>query len=163
MSTDSLALPLALIEGHHLLGLVDDYITLLDGTRADDPALDRLTPRAYADDDAATLEFRQATRDDLLDRRLTDALEVRTSLEDFDIEIDPDSDAALREQVVHIEAIAVDTWLRTLSTMRLVIASRLGIDRDDTHAPDDPRFGVYDWLGYRLDQLVLLADESASR
>ncbi len=40
---------------------------------------------------------------------------------------------------------------------RLVLATRLGIRSDDDHDPADPRFGVYDWLGYRLDGLVQAA------
>ena len=55
---------------------------------------------------------------------------------------------------------AIDAWLRTLTALRLVIANRLGIESDDdTHDPEDPRYGVYDWLGYRLDGLVRAADE----
>ena len=42
-------------------------------------------------------------------------------------------------------------WMRTLAAIRLVVASRLGIETEDDHDEDDPRFGVYDWLGYRLD------------
>ena len=45
-------------------------------------------------------------------------------------------------------------WLRTLAALRLVLASRLGIRTEDDHDPEDPRFGVYDWLGYRLELLV---------
>lgn len=31
---------------------------------------------------------------------------------------------------------------------------RLGIVEAEDHDSDDPRFGIYDWLGYRLDGLV---------
>ena len=43
--------------------------------------------------------------------------------------------------------------MRTLTAIRLVIASRLGIEDEDDRDEDDPRFGVYDWLGYRLEGL----------
>jgi len=45
-------------------------------------------------------------------------------------------------------------WLRTLAAVRLVLATRLGIGDADEHLDGDPRFGIYDWLGYRLDGLV---------
>ncbi len=38
------------------------------------------------------------------------------------------------------------------------IAERLGIESDDDHDPDDARFGVYDWLGYRLELVIEAAD-----
>ena len=52
-------------------------------------------------------------------------------------------------------------WLRTLAAIRLVLASRLGIEVAEDHDPDDPRFGIYDWLGYRLDGLVAAVDDQA--
>ena len=54
-----------------------------------------------------------------------------------------------------------DALLRTLAAIRLVLASRLGVDDEDTHDNDDPRFGIYDWLGYRLDALLTALDEDA--
>jgi hypothetical protein len=144
---------LAPIEGRHLLAVVDEYITLLDGPRVEpDPALERLSPAAYPDDAAASAEFRLSTREDGFDQRLADALEVRTGLELF--EDDPGEVAALLE----IRTDVLDAWLRTLSGIRLVLASRLGIGRTDAHDPEDLRFGTYDWLGYRLEILVQLAD-----
>ena len=53
----------------------------------------------------------------------------------------------------------LQAWLRTLAALRLVLASRLGITTEDDHDGDDPRFGIYDWLGFRLDGLVRAADE----
>ena len=43
--------------------------------------------------------------------------------------------------------------------MRLVLATRLGIDSETDHDPEVPAFAVYDWLGYRLELLVQAADE----
>ena len=60
-------------------------------------------------------------------------------IEQTDIRLDPDE---------------VQAWLRTLAAIRLVLATRLGIEGADDHDEDDPRFGIYDWLGYRLDGLV---------
>ncbi len=52
----------------------------------------------------------------------------------------------------------LQAWLRTLAAIRLVLATRLGIKTEDDHDEDDPRFGIYDWLGYRLDGLVRAAE-----
>src|SRR5690606_18870021 len=73
------------IERHHLLGIVDEFIALLDGPRdAGDAALERLAPDPYPEDAAAADEYRRGTREDLFDQRLADALAVRAALEDFE-------------------------------------------------------------------------------
>lgn len=156
-----LRLSFATIEGQNLLHLVDEFIDLLVvGRETQDAGLDRLAPNAYPEDDDAAATFRAATRTDLLDRRVSDALDVRAALAPFDHDdVDPSTRAALSPREVVIPADEMDAWLRTLSAMRLVVATRLEIDDADTHDPRDQRFHVYDWLGYRLDQLVQLADE----
>ena len=56
--------------------------------------------------------------------------------------------------------------MRTLAAVRLVVASRLGIETEDDDAEaradddEDGRFGVYDWLGFRLDGIVQALDDS---
>ena len=151
MTDAALSVPFASIEGRHLIALVDDFIALLDAPRdTADEALERLAPDAYPDDPAAAEEYRRGTRDDLVDQRISDARTVRTALERFETDAGAD--------IVDVPRAELDGWLRTLSAMRLVLASRLGIDRDDGHDPDDPRYGTYDWLGYRLELLVQLAD-----
>lgn len=148
-----LQMPLAPMEGRHLLAIVDEFILLLDGPRDDDDdALERLSPAAYPDDPEASDEFRRSTRDDGFDQRLADALEVRTGLERFE------GEGGARAAVLEISTDVLDAWLRTLSGIRLVLASRLGLERTDAHDPEEVRFGTYDWLGYRLEVLVQLAD-----
>ena len=49
-------------------------------------------------------------------------------------------------------------WLRTLTAVRLVIATRLGITSEEEQ-DDDARFGVYNWLGFRLDGLLQAIEE----
>ena len=71
--------------------------------------------------------------------------------------------AALRGDVTTVLNVTLDhdgaaAWLRTLTALRLVLASRLGIAHEDDHDEADPRFGIYDWLGYRLDSLVRALD-----
>ena len=104
---------------------------------SDDPALARLLPDAYADDAAASQEFRHLTERSLADRKISNARRVIASLGQRDeVAIDPDDQQA---------------WLRTLTDIRLIIASRLGIETDDDtgRAESDADMmmrDVYDWL-----------------
>jgi hypothetical protein len=160
LNTHEFPLRVALIEAQHLAELVDEFtVVIAAADDAPDPAVARLTPAPYPDDAGASAEFAAATRDDLLDRRTADAAVVRRALDPF---VDSEEDALpqdLPEQIdIRIRRGEVDAWLRTLTTLRLIIATRLGITSDDEHDEDDPRFGVYDWLAYRLDGLVAIAD-----
>lgn len=156
----SVSISIAWIEGRNLLHLIDEFLELVGGLRTgSDPALARLAPVAYPDDDAAAAEFRRSTRDELFDRRRKDALMMRGDLADFDADADDDRDA-LAERDVEIPPAHVDAWMRTLAAIRLVVASRLGVDHEDRHDSDDARFHVYDWLGYRLDDLIQRADDA---
>lgn len=141
---------LAGVESQHLTTLIDQFLELLRDTElGTDVALGRLTPAVYPDDAEASAEFAAATSTDLLDRRAADARVVRAALAPLTV----DDEAELA-----VAASELDPWLRTLTALRLVIASRLGIENGSAHDPDDPRFGVYDWLGYRLEVLVEAAD-----
>lgn len=160
MTAPAIRLTIADIEGAHLLSLVNDFVTLLGGANdMGDDALERLAPPAYPDDDQAASEFREATRGHLLDRRLEDALEVRSALEPFGETETSAQPQELHHRDLDIDPDSIEAWLRTLTAIRLVVASRLGIDKSDDHDLADPRFGIYDWLGFRLEQLIELADE----
>src|SRR5699024_8420428 len=100
-----------------------------------------------------------STRDALVERRVQDAHPVRERLDRFVAGMDPRQRAALISQPLSIPAEHLDGWMRTLAALRLVVASRLGIAISDDHEFTDPRFHLYDWLGYRLDELIRLADE----
>jgi len=160
-------LELSRMEATHLAGLVTQFAELLDETGEglpDDPAVLRLVPDAYADDAEAAREFRGLTQRELLERRSADAGAVLATLaEAVDLSVDgndpADSEAALVETtLIRLGPDDLQAWLRTLAAVRLVLASRLGITHEDDHVDDDPRFGVYDWIGYRLDGLVRAAD-----
>lgn len=154
----TVTISIAMIEGRNLLHLVDEFIELVDGPRHDaDPALARLTPVAYPDDDTASAEFRRGTSDELFDRRRRDAEEMRDDLARFDGDDDDRGDLLEARDVV-LAPTRVEAWLRTLAAIRLVMASRLGIDRGDHHRADDARLHVYDWLGYRLEDLIQRAE-----
>lgn len=73
---------------------------------------------------------------------------------------DPDDPALLEEVEITLDPETAQAWLRTLAAVRLVLATRLGVVEEDDHEHDDPRFGVYDWIGYRLDGLVAALDRA---
>ena len=72
---------------------------------------------------------------------------------------DPSDAALLEVMLLRLDPEDLRAWLRTLAALRLVLASRLGIKTEDDHDDASPRFGIYDWLGFRLDGLVRAADE----
>lgn len=153
MAGSGIRVPIQAIEAQQLAELVDQFLELLRDTEiGQDAALDRLTPSVYPQDPEASAEFAEATSADLLDRRAADARVVRDGLQAA-----ADDDAPMPEELVIRDA-DVEAWLRTLAALRLVIASRLGIENQPAPDPEDPRLGVYEWLGYRLDLLVEAAD-----
>lgn len=161
MSDRTIVMELARLEAAHLAGLVGQFADLLRESTPDDgdPAIARLSPDAYPDDDAATREFRALTQPDLLDRRAADAEVVLASLHDAaQIPDDPDDPALLEQVEIRLDPDAARAWLRTLSAIRLVLATRLGVNGPEDHEAGDPRFGVYEWIAYRLDGLVAAID-----
>ncbi len=145
-------------DGRILLHLTDDESRLLrDLARqlpavltggAEDPAVERLLPNAYPDDDTAAAEFRSFTRSGLVERKLTNAGRVAATLPDGSgtSELTP-SDA--------------QAWLKTLTDLRLVLATRLGIQEEgDDGAPDELLRAVYDWLAFLQDSLLAALEQS---
>ena len=136
----------------------------------EDPAIARLMPDAYADGDAAA-EFRRHTENDLVERRIRDARRVLAGL---DMSLNEPVSGHVPHAVsdpqapfdVVLDHEAGEAWMRTLAAVRLVVASRLGIETEDDDAEaradddEDGRFGVYDWLGFRLDGIVQALDDS---
>lgn len=148
------------VEGRYLYDLVAEFRQVVDAASATaDPAVARMTPDIYPDDEEASAAFRDTMHEELLDRRQRDARIVQAALRPFS----EDAATAETSHEVSIVVSEVDPWLRTLSAMRLIMADRLGIATQDDHDVDDLRFGVYDWIGYRLDVLVQLADDQDAR
>jgi hypothetical protein len=119
--------------------------------RPDDPALARLFPDAYPDDEEAADEFRRFTERSLRETKLANAAVVLDCL----ARADGESKVVLTDD----EARA---WLGTLNDLRLTLGSRLGIE-EDSHEffaalPEDhPAFAVfhvYDWLTFLQETLV---------
>ncbi len=119
----------------------------------EDPVLRRLFPDAYPGDPEASADFRRFTQRELSDKKVAEALAVRAALQR--------TEGGTHE--VRIVADDADAWLRTLTSLRLAVAIRLGIsDSDDADElsrlpEDDPRAfmaSVYDWLGFAEETLV---------
>ncbi len=145
-------------DGRILLHLTDEESRLLrDLARqlptvltsgGQDPAVERLLPDAYPDDAAAAAEFRSFTRPGLVERKLTNAGRVAATL--------PDGSGT--SELTESDAQA---WLRTLTDLRLVLATRLGIEEDgDEGAPDELLRAVYDWLAFLQDCLLAVLEET---
>lgn len=120
----------------------------------EDPVLRRLFPDAYPGDDAASADFRRFTERDLRAKKVDEARAVLSRL--------AETDGGARELRIPLED--VEIWLRTLTSLRLAVGTRLGIidaaTADELAAlPDgDPRMfmvSIYDWLGFAQETLVL--------
>lgn len=157
------------LEAAHIADLVAQFSALLtddSAAAASDPARKRLAPDAYRDDERASSEFRRLTQEDMFRARADDAERVSATLREGGVSLTVQAlDRVSAELPHHVELdpITAQSWLRTLNALRLVMAERLDIHTDDDHDPhsdDDPRFGIYDWLGYRLDMLVSALDQA---
>lgn len=115
-----------------------------------DPALGRLLPDAYPDDPEASAEFRRYTAAGLAERKEAGAQAMIETLE-------PADDGSVE---VTLDAAQATAWLRTITDIRLVLASRLGIledgDEGDIHDEESAlKRAVYDWLAGVQELLVL--------
>lgn len=115
----------------------------------DDPALRRLLPDAFIDDQEAAGEFRRFTERDLRESKARNAALV-------------DAQLAEQGQDVTIAGDVIPAWLGFLNDTRLTIGTRLEISEENHDAladlPDtDPRAGlfqVYDWLTFLQESIV---------
>lgn len=98
-----------------------------------DPALARLLPDAYRGDEEAASEHRRLTERGLVERKIANATTVITTLD-------------LTPTV--LDQPAVQSWLRCLTDLRLVLAARLQIEEDgDPGHGDEQHLAIYNWLG----------------
>lgn len=129
--------------------LSGQLVALLEGRDESDPAVSRLLPPGYADDDEANAEFRRLTVDDLTAGKIRNAEMVRESL------ASADHKAPLTPE-------AEQAWLRSLTDLRLTLASRLGLTDEGfaAGASDDRAMleNVYEWLGFVQESLVRAVD-----
>jgi hypothetical protein len=117
-------------------------------TPPEDPALQRLLPDAYADDDPdASREFRRFTEADLRAGKREHAGTVLATLPTGGGKMVLDRDQA-------------DAWLGCLNDLRLVLGTRLEVTEDldvSDLDEDDPRrqaLEVYGWLGWLQESLI---------
>lgn len=118
-----------------------------------DPVINRLFPDAYPQDPVASGEFRRLTQARQRSNRLGEAEVVLSALRDTDGGKHP----------VQVRVIELDSWLKTLSGVRLSLAVRLGIstpddaEQIDALPEDDPRsyvYRVYEWIAYLVENLL---------
>lgn len=125
-----------------------------------DPVIQRLFPDAYADDRVAAEEFHRYTADEQRRGRLAAAHLVLADL----------AATHAGRRPVTVASGHVDAWLKTVNSVRLSLAVRLGIEAEDDHEElerlhaDDPRAYVlelYDWLGFVLESLLEAVHDTA--
>ena len=131
---------------------LEQFVGITPGAeQPDDPALARLLPDAFKDDDQAAVEFRRYTERGLRESKVANAATVVRALE-------------TGTDVIAIPASEVGAWLGMLNDTRLVLGERISVT-EDNHAQlaglpaDDPRhaqYQVYDWLTFLQDTLVQL-------
>jgi hypothetical protein len=118
-------------------------------TRPQDPAVARLFPDAYRDDEQAADDFRRFTERGLREHKQANARTALDSLEGSGSKVTLSPDQA-------------HAWLGALTDVRLVLGARLELT-DDNHdelvtlPDDDPRSAtvhIYDWLTYLQETLV---------
>lgn len=153
-------------DGHErrlLAGFAAQLIELLegrDGTDAEageDPALARLLPNAYPDDEDAAAEFRRFTAGDIAQRKVLNARTVIASL----------ADSRSGASAVRLDASSAQAWLRTLTDIRLTVdirlsdAARLGVAECEPGPQGDGLDvlrEIYGWLGFVQQSLVEALD-----
>ena len=126
----------------------------------EDPVLARLLPDAYRDSEDDSGEFRRLTERSLTSTKVHHAeiligslidggLSFGTPIEDEEVEVELDSDA-------------VQSWLKSLTDIRLSLAVRLGIENEEDamlvgESADEAIVAmseIYDWLGYVQETLI---------
>lgn len=117
----------------------------------DDPALKRLFPNAYLDDDEAAADFRRFTERSLREAKIAHATTVKESLE------------GAGEKLVLNDGQA-NAWMLALNDLRIALGTRLALTENDERFDDpdslddeDPQttaFHIYDWLTYLQETLV---------
>jgi hypothetical protein len=148
---DTLVVSLAPEELELLRSLPDQLREVFDGP-AEDPARERIFPRAYLDPTAEEEEaqWQELVHPELLRDRV-EALGLITATLDragaagewFEIALAPEE---------------VQAWLGVLNDTRLVLGTRLGVTEEEHEVdPADPRapaFAMYQWLTFLEGDLV---------
>ncbi len=143
---------------------VDPFEALLDFSgptrEPEDPVLARLFPSAYRDDDEAAGEFRRFTETQLRTGKAGTAGTVIDMLEEAGLPPELDEDGLTID--IELDGSQALAWMKTITDMRLALATRLGIEEGDEEMwdevpEDDPRshvHDIYDWLAFLQETLV---------
>ncbi|MBB5632396.1 hypothetical protein BKA04_000619 [Cryobacterium mesophilum] len=133
-----------------LQNLASQLTALLREGDGMDPAIVRLLPDAYPEDPAASAEFRRFTAGGLVERKIANADTLMVTLSD-----------SIETGVLRLDPQQAGAWLRSLTDIRLTLASRLGIESDDQAPSSDAILqDLYDWLGFLQNSLVEAVDVS---
>ncbi len=129
-------------------------------TEPDDPVLARLFPTAYPHDEEAGAEFRRFTEGRLRDGKAQAAITIIDCLEEAGLPPELTEEGLMID--VELDQATAETWMRSLTDIRLALATRLGVEEGDEEfwyalPDDDPRgqaHDVYEWVGYLQETLV---------
>ena len=110
---------------------------------SDDPALARLFPDGYSDDEHASADFRRFTEQDLRAQKVTALAVAQETLKDW-------------KGKSSITGRQAQDWLKALNDLRLVLGTRLEItdDADRDFDLDEPGIHLYNYLTYLQGTLI---------
>ena len=118
------------------------------------PLFSRLIPDAYPDNTAASAEFRRFTAERLIESKRGYANSMRETV----------SAASIDSAGTHWIRLSMDQaeeWLRALTDLRMILATRLKIVNDGDRSHDDSyEQAVYDWLAALQESLVQALNSS---
>jgi hypothetical protein len=145
------------VEDARMLADLATQIATLIADRDDhaaDAALDRLFPAAYRENEEDAAEFRRFTEEELADEKVGNALAMARALEVTTTE---------SKVAVLLQPNEAFGWLRTFTDIRLALATRLGIETEESVIPLDDAsrytFAIYNWLGELQYSLVRAVDQ----
>ena len=136
--------------------LVADMKALLRQDDRGDPALERLYPNAYDDEDRER-EYRDLIGGELQAEKVRALDRIGETLSGA---------GAVR---VDMDADATNAWLTGLTDIRLTLGSRLGVSDDlgseevDPDSPDAFQWSLLHWLGWLQEQLLEAIDPAYRR
>ena len=99
-----------------MLRLLDELLTSV-GETAGDPAATRLTPEVFPGDVDRSAEFRRLAEGLVDEARAADLAVVKGTLPDDSMNID-------------LSVAEAESWIRVITSARLVLGARLGIEED---------------------------------
>lgn len=121
--------------------LFTDLSALLVEEDAEDPVIQRLYPDGYADDAAASSEYRELVTSDLRDERAgrLQACWAEVPADGGRFELDDEGG---------------DRWIKVLNDLRLALGTRLGVTETEELDESEQSVAVYQWLTAVQDMLV---------